>query len=163
MKMRLPNTLHRLFGWGFLAACVCLAVVAGISGVAGGVWWMIPLFLMVGFLVGGSVLYLYPRLVLRPDGVSVRWMLRTRSYQWQDFVQAGILRIVGRGMCTNMIVLLPAGGSRRGHRDFWFRLRNWGRLIYVPCDHRTRQYVISHYGPLDFSLFDSRWERPAAK
>ena len=96
---------------------------------------------------------------LTSEGVSVRVLFRRRFYPWSSIQQAGVLWCQGRGGTYNEIVLLKPGGSPRRYRDRWFEVRNFFKIIHIPCNSATKQYVIAHYGPLDFDLSDGRPEQ----
>ena len=96
---------------------------------------------------------------LTPEGVYVRGMFRKRFYPWSSIRQAGVLWCQGRGIQYNEIVLLKSSGSPRRYRDRWFLLRNPFKVIHIPCKEEIKQYIIKHYGPLDFDLSDGRSEQ----
>lgn len=96
---------------------------------------------------------------LTKEGVYVRPFLFRRFYPWNSIRQAGVLWRMGRGMHYNELVLLKPGGSPRRYRDRSFSLRNSFRLICLGDTPAIRDYVIRHYGPLDFDLSDGRPEK----
>ena len=112
-------------------------------------WWVGNLYLWNELATGE----------LTPEGVYVRMLFRRRFYPWGSIRQAGVLWCQGRGMRYNEIVLLKTGGSPRRYRDRWFEVRNFFKIIHIPCNSATKQYVIAHYGPLDFDLSDGRPEQ----
>lgn len=147
----------------------------------GGVWLFILAVMMrygwregtVGFgtvaLVAGAfcaVLALMYRILtdvatgeLTAEGIHVRVFLIRRFYPWSSIRQAGVLWRMGRGMHYNEIVLLRSGGSPRKYRDRFFVLRNLFRLIYISYTPEARDFIVRHYGPLDFDLSDGRPEQ----
>ena len=96
---------------------------------------------------------------LTEEGVYVRVLLNRRFYPWASIRQAGILYCMGRGTRYNSLVLLKPGGSPRRYRDGLFAYRNAFHLIFLGGSPAIREYVIRHYGPLDFDLSDGRPER----
>lgn len=96
---------------------------------------------------------------LTAEGIYVRVFLLRRFYPWDSIRQAGVLWRMGRGMHYNELVLLKPGGSPRKYRDRLFVLRNRFRLIHLGDSPALREYVIRHYGPLDFDLSDGRPEQ----
>lgn len=96
---------------------------------------------------------------LTEEGIYVRVFLIRRFYPWESIRQAGILWRRGRGMQYNDLVLLKSGGSPRRYRDWSFVLRNPFRLIRLGDSPAIRDYVVRHYGPLDFDLSYGRPEQ----
>ena len=122
-------------------------------------WWLgvadIAFMLMVGF-VCFSMIYDRPALELTEDGVFVRRLFKKRFYAWNEFLQAGILsRLDWRLRRMNDLVLVQPGGSVRKTADPTFLLRNFGRVIHIPCKDKALLYTVSHYGELDFNLADT--------
>ena len=95
---------------------------------------------------------------LTNEGIHIRVFLLRRFYPWDSIRQAGVLWRMGRGWRYNDLVLLKPGGSPRRYRDWSFSLRNCFRLICLGDSPALREYVIRHYGPLDFDLSDGRSE-----
>lgn len=96
--------------------------------------------------------------ILTEEGVILDGLWTKRSYFWKDICQAGILYSPQRRGRYNDLVLLKPNGSKRCFRDKTFVLRNPGRLIHVPLTEENLNFVISHYGPLDFDLSDGQAE-----
>lgn len=96
---------------------------------------------------------------LTKEGIHIRVFLLRRFYPWAGIRQAGVLWRMGRGMHYNELVLLKPGGSPRKYRDRLFVLRNRFRLIHLGDSTAIREFVIRHYGPLDFDLSDGRPEQ----
>ena len=105
------------------------------------------------------VLSSFPNVLLSPEGIRVRVLLRERFYTWSTIKQAGILWRMGRGMWYNEIVLLKENGSRRRYKDKTFLIRNIGKTIHISYSEEAKAYIISHYGPLDFNLSYGREEK----
>ena len=103
----------------------------------------------------------YPRIMLLEEGVQVRVLFRKRLYAWKDIVQAGIVWRLVRSGYTNDFVLLKQGGSCRRYKDKTFLMRNSGKLIHINTSKDVRDFVIRHYGPLDFDLTDGQGENSA--
>ena len=112
------------------------------------------LLLYIGFLQ-------YPRILLFEEGVQVRVLFRKRLYAWKDIVQAGIVWRLVRSGYTNDFVLLKQGGSCRRYKDKTFLMRNFGKLIHIRATKDVCDFVINHYGPLDFDLTDGQGENSA--
>ena len=104
-------------------------------------------------------LFTTPNISLSADGVRVRVLFRGRFYPWDTIKQAGILYRMGKGMRYNQIILLKAGGSPRRYKDKTFLLRNIGKTIPICYSEEAKNYIIDHYGPLDFNLSDGREEK----
>lgn len=134
---------------------------------AGAVWMAVrlpdPIWWSLGFAVAGCLaawlfLSAVPVILLSEEGVSCRILFKRRFYHWNRIRQAGILHLFGNGIFYNQIVLVKENGSPRKNKDKTFLLRNVGKWIPVPCSEESKQFVIRHYGPLDFDLSDSRDE-----
>lgn len=100
-----------------------------------------------------------PALSLTEEGVHVRVLFVKRFWNWNDISQAGILWRRKKYGYYNDFVLLRKGGSPRRYRDKTFVLRNQFKLIHLPVTEGVRRFVNRHYGPLDFDLFDGRFEQ----
>lgn len=105
-----------------------------------------------------------PRIWLGEEGVCVKFLLRKHTFRWNQVVQAGILyrpnlhRKSFHADGDYFYILLP-GGSPRRYRDKTFPYRNIGKLVQLPNTPEIRDYVIRHYGPLDFDLTDGQSEQ----
>ena len=95
-----------------------------------------------------------PYVELTETGVAMRIVFKKKFYSWDEILQAGILWRMGRGTWYNQIVLVPPNGSRRRYQDNAFILRNFGKLIFFEKTEEARNFIIRHYGPLDFDLSD---------
>lgn len=117
---------------------------------------LVQIVLLAFFL---RVLCSWPWVSFSEDAVSVMILFKTRQYRWKDICQVGVLRLYREGNAyPNFVILLP-GGSRRKYKDKSFQLRNMTKLISIPYTPAIRMYVNSHYGPLDFDL----WNHPEEK
>ena len=148
---------------GFYQAILLLMAVAmGRTGVLReGIWLLL---LMEGFLVGLTMCFCFstPVLTMEERGIHIRFFFKTRFIPWGDIRQAGILRTFMRhGYVKDPVLLLPEG-SPRGYRDKTFALRNFGKLIHLPASDEIREFVIRHYGPLDFDLWNNPKEERGA-
>ena len=133
--------------------------------------WLVPMLFLVALIVkfftpvllvlaaqAVWTLLLYPglreysRIVLLEEGVQARVLFRKKIYAWKDIIQAGIVWRLGRSGYYNDFVLVKQGGSRRRYKDKTFLMRNSGKLIHINTSKDVRDFVIRHYGPLDFDL-----------
>lgn len=105
-----------------------------------------------------SLVYLRPAVELTREGIRVRRLLKWRAYTWDSIPQAGILWQYGIRR-HNTLVLVQPGGSVRHFRDRSFQLRNYGRLVYLPCKDKALQYTLSCRGKLNFNLADGQPDR----
>ena len=96
---------------------------------------------------------------MTPEGIYVRVLIRKRFYPWSSIRQAGVLWRMGKYDRYNELILLKQNGSPRGYRDRRFLLRNLFKTIHIPYNDATKQYIIDHYGPLNFDLSDGRPEK----
>lgn len=113
------------------------------------IWW----YLMT------IALHSMSAVTLSEDGVLIRRLFVPRFWSWDQISQAGILWGRKRYGRYNDFVLLPHTGSPRRYRDKTFVLRNQFRLIHLPATADVRDYVVRHYGPLDFDLSDGQPEQ----
>lgn len=122
----------------------------------------VPFFLLMlafWWYIAVSGFYETAFVELSDEGIFVRVLLKKQFYQWSEIPQAGIAwRAGGKGDPNWFVILLP-GGSPRKHKDITFFLRNTTKLIRLPRTSEVRQYVIAHYGPLDFDLSDGQPEQ----
>lgn len=168
MEMKFGNNLSNILLRLILAVFSCvfvlgivLVVVYGEPAPGASVWDLVFVVLMLGLFVG---LWLHMLTETAPgeltkEGVYIRPFLIRRFYPWASIRQAGVLWRMGRGVCYNELVLLKPGGSLRRYRDWSFSLRNGFHLIRLGDNPAIRDYVIRHYGPLDFDLSDGRPEK----
>lgn len=97
-----------------------------------------------------GALYTAPAVTLGEEGIAVRFWFRKRFYPWKEICQAGYLWSRGNiGYYSELVLLLP-GGSPRRNRDKTFRLRNLGKIVRLPMDPEIVEYILAHYGLLDF-------------
>lgn len=125
------------FGWGLMVADI--------------------LFQLLLAFICFSMIFDRPAVELSQEGVRIRRLLKWRFYRWEEFEQAGILWQFGVHRKNDLVLLVP-GGSARTYQDKTFQLRNYGKLIHLPCKDRALQYVVSCYGKLDFNLADGKPE-----
>lgn len=113
------------------------------------IWWY---FMAIAFHSMSAV-------TLSEDGVLIRCLFIPRFWSWAQISQAGILWRMKRYGRYNDFVLLLHNGSPRRYRDMTFVLRNQFKLIHLPATAEARDYVVRHYGPLDFDLSDGQPEQ----
>lgn len=107
----------------------------------------------IGFLVCGVMVFGIYRVLLNGDivltdrGVEIQSRIR-RSCAWKNCAQVIAMRYDNE----RILVLLKSGGSpmKLGDKEFWFFLRNPGKVIFLPDDKFTRSFVETYYGKLDF-------------
>lgn len=105
-----------------------------------------------------AMLY-FPWITLTEDTIGVMVLFKSRQYPWKSVCQIGILRLRREWQeYPDFVILLP-GGSPRKHNDRTFKIRNFGKLIHIPNTPAIRQYIVAHYGPLDFNLWDNPKEQ----
>ena len=122
----------------------------------------VTLFLLA-FLACWILLFLYclqevPRVWLSEEGVRTRIIFGIRFYPWSEVQQAGILYRMGRGVWYNDLVILGSNGLPRRYKDKTFLIRNLGNTIHLSASREIRDFVIKHYGSLDFDLSDGQCE-----
>lgn len=104
------------------------------------------------FLLAYTQMWHTAEMLLTEEGVFIRVLYRQKFYSWGVIQQAGVLYSLKRGVPYERLYLLKPGGSRRRYQDKAFLSRNFGKLICLPADEETKNYVTAHYGPLDFNL-----------
>lgn len=124
-----------------------------------GVVFFLLLLIIFWMLLFFYILYEVPRVLLTEEGIWVRFVFRKQYFSWSEILQAGILWRMGRGMWYNDFVLLLPNGYPRQYKDKTFLLRNYGKIIHMKVTEEVRNYVIKHYGPLDFDLSDGKSEQ----
>lgn len=93
-----------------------------------------------------------PRVLLTGEGIWAQFLFRKLFYTWEEILQAGIEHRVGRGVPNPDFILLLPGGSLRRKKDRFFYLRNRRKILHICASDEIRNFVIEHYGPLDFEL-----------
>ena len=102
----------------------------------------------------------WPCLEFTEEGIFFRVLFWKRYYRWEEIQQAGILWRRGKNSMYNELVLLTPKGSRRKYKDKFFLLRNPFTVIKVAYYNKDiHEFVVKHYGPLDFDLSDGRDEQ----
>ena len=107
-----------------------------------------------------------PYVELLPEGVAVRafWTKKT-YYPWADIFQAGIIRSAAKKgpieWMFPIVLLLPGASAVREKKETFFLDPNWNRRIMLPNTKEIREYVLTHYGPLNFNDIEklNDWEK----
>ena len=132
-----------------------LAAYGVVMGIRMGSWLAIvgmPLFGLLFVAVFGME---YPYAVLEEAGVTYRFLFRTGFLPWKDFLQAGICLFENKKAGGVVIksyklgLLLPGGTPKRPGLRFPQRV-NRLKVVYLPDTPQIRDFVIAHYGLLDF-------------
>ena len=142
---------RRVFGVLGAFVGVCGAIVSLVTGdwLTAAFSILIALVFVVGFFTD------YPYVSMNDAGVTFRFLLRRRFLPWTEFRQAGVCLFQTRkpgGIVHNSYklgLLLPNGVPKTpGQRISYYK--NMGRIIYLPDTRENRDYIIAHYGLLDF-------------
>lgn len=158
------NYFLRLF-YLLVTMALLIAIPAAVLGIAAqdfGAWAGLLLIGMEALAFGIWYLNFHATAIVwfSPEGVWVRVFWKKRLYPWKDIAQAGIWwNQFANYYFQNQLVLLLPGGSRRRYRDKTFLLRNPRKLLCLPPTDFNRNYVLKHYGPLDFNLTDGAQEK----
>lgn len=139
----------------FGAMGAILAAYGVVMGVRMDSWVTIigmPLFGLIFVAVFGVE---YPYAVLCEAGVTYRFVFRPSFLPWKELIQVGICLFENKkagGVVLKSYklgLLLPSGVPKMpGQRISYYK--NWGRIIYLPDTPEIRDYIIAHYGLLDF-------------
>ncbi len=158
MELQYKHRYIRLAGWLMMIVFLIptFMVPYGVLS-SGGQWWVIIpgmlVFLLGSVVTGLPLLLRYPKLELTQSGVYAKWLVRTRFVRWEDIQQVGALLSAERYQCKELALLRP-GGVKQTYGDTLFRVRNLCRIIYVPYEEKTVEFVEQYYGPLDFDETD---------
>lgn len=89
-------------------------------------------------------------LILSAEGIEGTGRIGGKLVPWSGFIQAGAMT----HDYANILVLVRKGGHVMGERTLrqWFLYGNPGKLVFLPDDKLTREFVARHYGPLDFEM-----------
>ena len=125
-----------------------------------------PIAFVVAFLTIPMASLDKPHVVLSPEGVVVRavWTRKT-LYPWKDLFQAGIIRSGakrgGNEWLFPIVLLLPGAASIGTEKKNALLTPNWNRQVILPNTKEIREYVLTHYGPLDFNDIEklNEWEK----
>lgn len=139
--------------WGFILDAMILFPLASIISrhctFWVGLWIVLMLIVIVGFTSVHLDLALFGQeLILTSAGIEGTGRIGRKLVPWSDFIQAGALTHDD----TNVLVLVRKGGHIMGARTIrqWFIYGNPGKLVFLPDDKLTREFVARYYGPLDF-------------
>lgn len=144
-----------------LVITMLVSTVVLLIGAFYGVWisahqsqWTVVAFLLLlivfWLLTADYSIRQIPRVLLTGEGVWAQFLFRRQFYTWEEILQAGIERRVGRGVPNPDFILLLPGGSPRREKDSFFYLRNRGKILHICAADEIRNFVTEHYGPLDF-------------
>lgn len=142
---------RRVFGVLGVFVGVCGAIVGLVTGdwLAAAFTILIALVFVAGFSPD------CPYVSMSEAGVTYRFLLRRRFLLWKEIRQAGICLFETKkpgGIVHNSYklgLLLPNGFPKEpGQRISYYK--NMGRIIYLPDTREIRDYIIAHYGLLDF-------------
>ena len=155
------DNIGRVLCWVLCVLGLCGALFVVVTGFQNGkIWEGLLLGLLIAFVINASsvmMLVSIPKVILTDEGVITKAVFKTRFYSWEVIKQAGIIYRTGKAIC-NIMVLVPPKGSRRHYKDKTFFIRNIGKAVCFQVTDENREYVIQHYGPLDFNLSDGREE-----
>ena len=161
------DKIGRVAAFGILCFWVLMVLVSILmlvgSGDIKGASFILVFFLIPLLVITAASRWSNPRIWLGEEGICVKFLFRKHTFHWEQMVQAGILyrpslrRGFGEG--PNYFYILLPGGSPRRYRDWTFPYRNIGKKVRLPNTPEIRDYVIRHYGPLDFDLTDGQSEQ----
>lgn len=136
-----------------------LAIYMSLLGLALGIYAGAWLPVVVMPLLGLSFMAVFglefPDAVLSDAGVLYRFLFRRHFLPWQEFIQAGICLFENKKAGGVVIksyklgLLLPNGIPKRPGLRFPQRV-NRMNVVYLPDTPEIRDFVIAHYGLLDF-------------
>ena len=142
---------RRIFG----ALGVALAAYGVVMGVRMGSWVTIMGMILFGLIFVAVFGVEYPYAALNEAGVAYRFVFQRRFLPWQEFIQAGICLFENKKAGGVVIksyklgLLLPSGTPKRPGLRFPQRV-NRMKVVYLPDTPEIRDFVIAHYGLLDF-------------
>ena len=151
------NRIGRVIGViTFLVPLLFLGMLLVASAQSGVLTEGLPVIASLGAFwvsLGWWALSEFPVVELTEEGIAFRILFRRRYFPWEDILQAGILWRRGKNSMYNELVLVIPGGSCRRYKDKLFLLRNPFTAIKMAYyNEEVRQFVVRHYGPLDFNL-----------
>ena len=87
-------------------------------------------------------------IILTEQGIREERRWKPAQTPWADVIQAAAIET----QSTRVLVLLRSGGipMRNEVGNFWFFLRNPGKVIFLPDDKFTRAFVETYYGELEY-------------
>lgn len=136
-----------------------LAIYMSLLGLALGIYAGAWLPVVVMPLLGLSFMAVFglefPDAVLSDAGVSYRFLFRRHFLPWQEFIQAGIClfenkKAGGIVLKSYKLALLLPGGTRKWPGMRFPQRANRRKVVYLPDTPEIRDFVIAHYGLLDF-------------
>lgn len=87
---------------------------------------------------------------ISPEGISEKSWKKKCKTPWNQIIQVFSYDYGGKPS----LIFVKANGSKvhEAERMIRFYLRNIGKLVVLPDDQITRQFVLEYYGPLDYDF-----------
>lgn len=142
---------RRVFGVVGAFVGVCGAIV----GLVTGDWLVAAFSILIALVFVAGFFTDYPYVSMNDAGVTFRFLLRRQFLPWPEFRQAGVCLFQTRkpgGIVHNSYklgLLLPNGVPKMPGQRISYH-RNLGCILYLPDTRQIRDYIIAHYGLLDF-------------
>ena len=112
--------------------------------------WLIPVFVVLMCIATLIVAVRSAPVELTPKGVCFRPLFVEHFCPWEKIKLVGVVSKQTFAEDYEEITLLLPGGIGPGENSALYQIRNAGRLLYLPNTKAAREYVIKHYGQMDF-------------
>lgn len=106
-----------------------------------GYWIYFSLFAIAGMMVVVMAAISFPYVVLRHEGVMVRFLFRKRQYRWSEIMGAGRYWRNKKAPAKenfSLVLVCPLGN---------------GKKIQLPNEREIRLFIVAHYGPLNYDNY----------
>ena len=134
---------------------ICISSWGVVMGVCYRAWLPVILMPLVALSLVATFAMDHPSVVLNDEGVTVRFLLTKRFLNWKHFRQAGIClfenkKFGGVSVKFYRIGLLMPGGVPKWPGQRFQYAKNILHVMLLPDTPEIRDYIIAHYGLLDF-------------
>ena len=138
----------------YVVVLLSLLSFNGLKDFADTVWQKVMIFAAV-ILLGTVIVTLIKQgtATISPEGIAEKSWKKKRKTPWSEIVQVFSFAYEGKPA----LIFVKANGSKihEEERVILFYLRNIGKLIILPDEQITRQFVADYYGPLDYDFLNS--------
>lgn len=137
-----------------LGLIAIFAVRAWIMGMESTLWRVVTIVGLVAalFAIHRLIRFLFGdgRALLTEKGIQIGRYLGRRRIGWGSLIQVGAFPFDG----CKVLALLTKGGKPFTAKEnkMLFYVKNGGKVIFLRDTKKAREYVESHYGPLDFDM-----------
>ncbi len=134
-----PNRGVRRVLYGLGGSCALLGFLFPMQ--TEGFWIGFSVFALTGMMVVVMAAIGFPYVVLRHEGVMVRFLFRKRHYRWSEIMEAGRYWRNRKSPAKenfSLVLVCPLGK---------------GKKIQLPNEREIRLFILAHYGHLNYDNY----------